>query len=638
MGRTPGGGNRIERKDSNVTTDEHTKGTLTPAQGKIEEGVGTLTGSRRPGMGAVPYPGGTTFRVWAPHAEAVAVRGAFDEWSPGGVALERDDDGAAGTWSADVPGVGAGTEYRFAIRTTTDELSRLDPYAREVTSSVGNGVVHDPAAFDWGEATFQMPDWNTLVIYEMHVGTFAGRGATPGDFDRAITRMPYLAELGIGAVQVMPPFEHAGDVSWGYNPANLFAIESSYGGPDAFKRFVKSAHDVGIAVILDVVYNHLGPSDLDLWRFDGWAEGEWGGIYFYNDARAVTPWGNTRPDFGRGEVRTFLKDSALTWLDRFRVDGLRFDSTLYIRTVDGSESTALPDGWSFLAWLNDEIRAWQPWKLTIAEDLQGNGRLTAGTAAGGAGFGSQWESSFLQTVRHALTVPDDADRDVGAVAAAIAGGGDQPFARVIYTESHDDVANGRSRLPEEIAPGDAGNWFAKKRATLGSALTLTSPGIPMLFQGQELLEDRWFDDTRPIDWSKAHRNAGILHLHTDLVALRRNAHGWSAGLTGPHVAILRADQESRLLACHRWLDGGPGDDVIVVANLGAEALDDVAIGFPRGGRWRVRLNSDSRDYDATFGDHLAVDLDADGPPLDGQSQSGLVHVGPYSVVIFSQDR
>ena len=89
----------------------------------------------------------------------------------------------------------------------------------------------------------------------------------------------------------MPPFEFAGDVSWGYNPAHLFAIESGYGGPDAFKRFIRAAHDHGIAVIVDVVFNHLGPSDLDLWRFDGWAEDDGGGIYFYNDERASTPWG-----------------------------------------------------------------------------------------------------------------------------------------------------------------------------------------------------------------------------------------------------------------------------------------------------------------------------------------------------------
>ncbi len=592
-------------------------------------------------MGAVPWPGGVSFRVWAPHAEAVWVSGSFNDWAEAGTSpateLARDPGPDTGTWSADVPGVAVGAEYRYLLRTPAGVLSRIDPYARLVTSSVGNSVVYDPAAFDWGDTTFEMPSWNDIVIYEMHIGTFAAKTDTPGDFDRAIRRMPYLRDLGIGAIQVMPPFEHAGDVSWGYNPAHIFAIESTYGGPDAFKRFVRAAHEHGIAVIVDVVYNHLGPGDLDLWRFDGWAEGDWGGIYFYNDERAVTPWGNTRPDYGRPEVRAFLRDSALTWLEEFQTDGLRFDSTLYIRTVDERPETDLPDGWSFMAWINDEIRARQPWKLTIAEDLGDASSLVQETAAGGAGFGAHCEPGFLRVVRAALTAAHDDERDIGSVAAALLAGGDSPFRRVIYTESHDDVANGRVRLAEEVAPGDAGNWFARKRATLGSAITLTAPGIPMLFQGQELLEDRWFDDTIPIDWSKSHRFAGILQLHRDLISLRRDADGRSAGLKGANTAIIRTDDETRLLAWHRWLEGGPGDDVVVVMNFSTLPLNDVPVGLPQAGRWRVRLNSDSTLYDAQFGASIADDLEADGEPLDGQPHSGIVSVAPYAFVILSQD-
>ena len=224
-------------------------------------------------MGAIPYAGGTTFRVWAPHAEAVFVTGTFDDWAADATALAPDSDGTTGTWSADVDGVEPGAEYKFTIRTPDGDLSRIDPYARQVTSSVGNGVVYDNTAFDWGDDALEMPSWDDLVIYEMHVGTFAATADRRGTFDAARRRLPYLQQLGVSAIQVMPPFEFAGDVSWGYNPAHLFAIESSYGGPDAFKRFVKAAHEIGIAVIVDVVYNHLGPSDLDLWRFDGWAEG-----------------------------------------------------------------------------------------------------------------------------------------------------------------------------------------------------------------------------------------------------------------------------------------------------------------------------------------------------------------------------
>ena len=590
-------------------------------------------------MGALPYAGGTTFRVWAPHADAVFVTGTFDGWAGDRTPLTQDGDRTTGTWSADVPSVEVGAEYRFTIRTPDGDLSRIDPYARQVTNSVGNGVVYDATSFDWSDDDFRPIGWDELVIYEMHVGTFAATADRRGTFDAARKRLPYLAKLGISAVQVMPPFEFAGDISWGYNPAHLFAIESGYGGPDAFKRFIHDAHANGIAVIVDVVYNHLGPSDLDLWRFDGWGEGDGGGIYFYTDERAQTPWGATRPDYGRGEVRTFLRDSALTWLEEFRCDGLRFDSTIYIRNVDGHVGTQpLPDGWSFMAWINDEVRARQPWKITIAEDLQGYPSLVAPTAEGGAGFGAQWDPAFIFGVRPALHAANDADRNIGAVAAAIAGEGrGAPLTRVIYTESHDDVANGAVRVPESISPGDADSWWAKKRAILGSVLVLTSPGIPMLFQGQELLEDRWFDDSVALDWHKAQSNSGILRLHRDAIALRRALDGSTHGLRGTGLQVLRADNELKLFAMHRWHEGGPHDDTVVVANFADRVRDDVRIGFPAPGRWRVRLNTDSAAYDLGFDGHEAFDNDADGEPMDGCDQSGLVSLGPYSVVVLSRE-
>ena len=594
-------------------------------------------------MGALPYPGGTTFRVWAPHADAVFVTGTFDDWAGTTSELAPDGDGSSGTWSADVPGVDPGAEYRFTIRTGEGDVSKLDPYVRQLTNSVGNGIVYDPDSFDWGDDAFDMPSWDDLVIYEMHIGTFATTADLRGDVRRRPAPTPLSpATSACRAVQVMPPFEFAGDISWGYNPAHLFAIESGYGGPDAFKRFIRDAHAHGIAVIVDVVYNHLGPSDLDLWRFDGWSEGDGGGIYFYNDDRAVTPWGATRPDYGRGEVRTFLRDSALCWLEEFRCDGLRFDSTINVRTVDrrperpggraagrrvvpGLAERRHPGATA----LEDHDRGGPPgrshasWSRPVPA-ASASGR--SGTAGSSAASGPRWSPQ---------TTPTGTSTSV--VEAIVGEGRGASLSRVIYTESHDDVANGDTRVPEAIAPGDAGGWWAKKRAVLGSALVLTSPGIPMLFQGQELLEDRWFDDSVALDWDKAESNKGILRLHRDLIGLRRARDGATLGLRGSNVAILRADQGTRLLAMHRWMDGGPHDDTVVVANFADRTLTDVALGFPAPGRWNVRFNSDASTYAHDFGSHDAFDLEADGGPADGCDQSGLVSVGPYSVVIYSRE-
>ena len=140
--------------------------------------------SRRAGMGAIPYRGGTTFRVWAPHADAVFVTGTFNDWASDATPLARDSDGTTGTWSADVAGVEPGAEYRFTIRTPGGDLSRMDPYARQVTSSVGNSVVYDPDAFDWGDDMFQAPGWDDLVIYELHVGHVRGHGRPAGHVRR----------------------------------------------------------------------------------------------------------------------------------------------------------------------------------------------------------------------------------------------------------------------------------------------------------------------------------------------------------------------------------------------------------------------------------------------------------------------
>jgi len=599
----------------------------------------TPTPSFRPGMGAVPWPGGVTFRVWAPHAESVAVHGSFEDWTEAGIPMAQDGD--TGHWSIDVADAGPGDEYRFLVGFAGEVRSRLDPRARQLTSSVGNAVVTDPATFDWGAAEFRTPDWNDLVIYELHVGTFTeGMQGRPGTLDGVRKRLGYLRDLGVGAIQLMPPYEFSGNRSWGYNPAYPFAVESSYGHPDDLKALVRAAHEQGIAVILDVVYNHLGPADLDLWQFDGWSQDDAGGIYFYQDERAETPWGHTRPDYGRSEVRSFIRDNAMTWLDEFRVDGLRWDATAWISSVQGGghgAEDALPDGWSLMADINREAAERHPGALMIAEDLRSDRAITRPAGEGGAGFGAQWDGGFVHWVRAALIALDDADRDLASVASAIDADPADAFKRVIYTESHDEDANGHARVPEEIWPGYADSWPSRKRAALGAALVLTSPGIPMLFQGQELIEGSWFTDEEPMDWSGRHRFRGLLQLHRDLIALRRNTADVTRGLRGPRVDVHHVDPSLGVLAYHRWEAGGARDDVLVAVNLTAEALHDVRIGAPRAGRWRVRFNSDWAGYDPEFAAIPTLDADATDEPWDGMAQSLTVGLGPYSAVILSQD-
>ncbi len=591
------------------------------------------------GMGAIPNQEGTAFRVWAPFASSVSVVINFSSEGTKTIPLTKENNG---NWSTYVLGAKSGDQYDYKITNGSQTLTKSDPYSKQLVNSVGNSIIPD-TNFDWGTENFTMPPWNELVIYELHIGSFNGTpGGKEGNFDSAIQKFSYLQDLGINAIEVMPVEEFAGAYSWGYNPAYPYAVEEVYGGPQALKKFIKAAHEHGIAVILDVVYNHFGPQDLGLWQFDGWSENGKGGIYFYNDWRCKTPWGDTRPDYGRGEVRQYIHNNALMWLEEYRVDGLRFDATAYITNVYGrnnDSSNDIPEAWSLMQWINNEVDSQQPGKITIAEDLRNNEWITKTTGAGGAGFDSQWSTGkFLVPVRNAITLPDDDARDMYAVRDAIYHRfNTDVLQRVIYTECHDEVANGKSRVPEEISPGNAGSWYSRKRSTIGAALVFTAPGIPMIFQGQEILENGYFRDTTLIDWSKLSTYAGIHNMYRDLIRLRRNWDKHTRGLIGQNVNVHYVNNNDKMIAFHRWQNGGAGDDVIVVVNMANRSFKNYNIGFPRDGYWKVRFNSDWNSYSSDFGNFLSYDTTASIGDKDGMAFNGNIGIGPYSVIILSQD-
>ena len=599
-----------------------------------------LVPSVHAGMGSVPYQDpsgitGTAFRVWAPFAARVWVSGDFNGWQEQESALVSEGNG---NWSLDVRNVGHGTQYKYVIDTGLWIQWRNDPRVLELTASNGNGFVFDHDSYDWAGHSFSTPAWNEMVIYQMHVGTFVDDpGGLPGTFETAMTRFDYLQDLGVNVIQLMPTGEFPGDYSWGYNTSHPFSTESHYGGVNGLKEFVRQAQSRGIAVFGDVVYNHWGPNDLDLWQFDGWSENGYGGIYFYNDWRASTMWGDTRPDYGRGEVRQYIRDANLMWLEDFRLDGLRWDSTVNVRTVDNGFGGDIPDGWSLMQWVNDEVDWFQGWKIMIAEDMWNNEWITKDTWEGGAGFDSQWDPNVIHPIRTVMTTVNDPDRNMWDVKTAIEHryNGDA-FERVIYTESHDEVANGRSRVPEEIWPGNAGSWFSRKRSTLGAALVMTSPGIPMIFQGQEILEDGYFADDDPVDWSKLQTYSGIHALYRDLIRLRRNWFNNTRGLRGQNVNVYHVNDNDKFVAFHRWDQGGPGDDVVVLMNWADRSYTNYNVGFPQGGTWELVFNSDWNGYSADYGNHPAGDLNPWWGPRDGLDYQADVSIGPYTCLIYSR--
>lgn len=593
-------------------------------------------------MGAIYTSEATTFRLWAPNAEAVYVTGSFCGWDEEGLGLERESDD--GYWATALQGVKAGDSYVFMLRRGEERMRRVDPCARAVEGEEGQtvGIVVDRNGFAWGDDAFQMPNWNALVIYELHVGSFnPGPGGISGTFASVQEKLPYLRELGVNCIKIMPPAEFPGDVSWGYNPSYPYAAEASYGGPEGLKALIKAAHSEGIAVIIDVVYNHLGPMGMDLWRFDGWYENEGGGIYFYNDHRAKTPWGHTRPNYGRPEVRRYLIDNAVMWLDEYRADGIRVDSVSHIRSIDGTEGnpeTELPEGWLFLQEMNQTIHERFPWKLTVAEDLLCNEWVTLPVEEGGAGFSSQWDCRFVHPIRQNLKEVTDEARNLEEVERAVSFMyGHDAFNRIIYTESHDEVAEGSTRVPSEIDGADPLSYPAVKRSTMGILLAATSPGIPMIFQGQEFVETEEFSFPKggTLDWSQAEKNEGIVRLVRDAFRLRRNLDGRSPALTGHDVEIMHRSEEANMLVFHRWVEGdGPGTHIVVAVNLSSEPRIGYRIPLPEKSDFQVLLNSAARSYRGDFSDiGPNGGVQAEEVEADGRAQSCLIDIGPYSVLI-----
>jgi 1,4-alpha-glucan branching enzyme len=613
----------------------------------VTSGTPVIKASTRTGMGAIPYQGGTAFRVWAPFASAVYVAGDFNQRSTTANPLASENNGY---WSVDIPEAKEGQKYRYLIQSPfipADSLWwRTDPYCKHVLDNDGADGVIVTDQFDWGSNTFNMPPWNELVIYELHVASFNRTKNKPGDFSSIIEKLGILKDLGINVIELMPIFGFPGEYSLGYNPAFPFDIESNYGEPGEFKNFVKKAHEFGIAVILDVVYNHFGGGELDysLRRFDGWNQNNGDGIYFYNDRRVQTAFG-PRPDYGRGEVRQYIRDNALMWLEEYQIDGLRFDSTVNIRNIEGKNNDPandIPEGWSLMQWINNEIDTKMPWKITIAEDLQNNEWINRSAGAGGAGFDSQWGSFFYYSIFNAVVAPTDSDRNMYSVRDAILQRFEtDAWKRVIYSENHDEVAeiNRKVRLPEAIWRGNADSWFARKRSTLAASLVFTSPGIPMIFQGQEFLEWGSWSDSGTLDWSKKDTFSGIWDLYQSLIRLRRNWYNNTRGLRGQHVNVHHVNNNDKVIAFHRWDNGGPGDDVVVIVNMGDRSYDSYSLGFPSGGTWRVRFNSDWNGYSPDFGNHPGYDTFADRSnpnDSDGMPFRANVGIGAYSVLILSQ--
>ncbi|QYA97580.1 malto-oligosyltrehalose trehalohydrolase [Streptomyces anulatus] len=584
------------------------------------------------------------FEVWAPEADSVVLEAADVR-----CAMERDA-GREGWWTA---GAEASDGDRYGFRVDDGPLLPDPRSRRQPDGPDGPSAVVDQAAYSWREA-WAGRRLNRAVLYELHVGTYTPEGT----FDAAAARLGHLAELGVTHVSLMPVCPFPGVNGWGYEGVSLWAVHEPYGGPEGLKRFVDTAHGLGLGVVLDVVHNHLGPSGNHLPAF---------GPYFTDTHH--TPWGAAvnldAP--GSDEVRAFLLGSALAWLRDYRLDGLRLDAVHAL--ADTRALTFLEELSAAVDALAVEVG--RPLGLIAESDLC-DPRTTTPRPAGGLGLHAQWNDDFHHALHTALTgesqgyYADFARAPLAALAKTVTSGffhngtystfrgrthgrpvdvTRTPAHRFVgYAQTHDQIGNRAlgDRLATSLPPG---------LQACAAALVLTGPFTPMLFMGEEwgartpwqFFTDHtdpelaeavrngrrrefgahgWDQEEIPdpqdpatrdrscLDWSEPERepHGRLLAWYRELIALRRTL----PDLHDPDLASVKTafDEDARWLAYRRG-------DLRIAVNL-AEKPAAIPLGYGRHRRFGGRV--------------LAA-----WEPVEVPGADGVLHLPPESCVVLADD-
>lgn len=593
---------------------------------------------------------GVSFAVWAPNAQRVSVVGNFNGWD--GHYHPMRMLGASGVWELFVPGLGAGELYKFEIWDVRGHIRiKTDPFGTYFEAPPGNAaIVHDPHTHTWNDGEWMQRRAaqagkldQPMSIYEVHLGSWKRNTA---DGNRPLTYRElapqladYVTEMGFTHVEVMPLAEHPFDGSWGYQVTGFFAPTHRFGTPDDFAWFVDYLHQRGIGIILDWVPAHFPRDSFALAEFDGTH------LYEHADPRqgAHMDWGTLIFNYSRNEVKCFLVANALSWLDRYHLDGLRVDAVASMLYLDYSRKAGewIPnrlggrenlEAIEFLKTTNDLVHHYYPGVLTIAEESTSFPGISKPTQEGGIGFDFKWNMGLMHdTLKYFAKDPIHRKWHQNDLTFGMLYQYAENFVTVF---SHDEVVHGKGSMLMKMAAWHIPEKAATLRALYGYIWGW--PGKKLLFMGSEFGQSSEWAYAGSLDWhlTQYMDHEGIRVLVRDLNRLYVSEPVLSQNDLNP--------QGFRWLACHdseasviAFLRSDPFEQTLfaVVGHFTPLIRKDYRLGVPRRGYWKEVLNTNSHYYGGSGigndGGRATEDV-----PADGMSQSIVINLAPLSTTIF----
>jgi 1,4-alpha-glucan branching enzyme len=588
---------------------------------------------------------GVLFSVYAPLARSVNVVGDFNAWDGRRHPMQSGSDGI---WRLFVPGLAAGTLYKYEVRGPDGNLlpRKADPFARYFEQSPGNAsIVCNPDSYawqdrDWLDRDAGDPLQAPMAVYEVHLGSWRHYDGRPESYRQlADTLVPYVEDLGYTHIELLPVTEHPFTGSWGYQPTGLFAPTSRYGPPEDFKYFIDRCHQAGIGVILDWVPAHFPSDEMGLGRFDGTP------LYEHPDPRRGwhPDWDTLVYDFGREYVQDFLISSALCWLEDYHLDGIRVDAVASMLYLDYSRG---PGEWmpnqfggnenleaiQFLRRFNETVYRECPKTVTIAEESTAWPKVSRPTYEGGLGFGFKWNMGWMHdTLRYMSKDPIYRKHHQSDITFSLIYAYNENF---LLPLSHDEVVHGKGSLLGKM-PGDRWQQFANLRAYY--AFMYAHPGKKMLFMGGEIAQQREWNHDAELDWGALEdpMHRGVQQLVRDL---NRTYVGepslfeldqWPEGFEW----IDLSDVGSSIVSFVRYARDRRRH-VVVVSNMTPVVRENYRLGTPSTGYYREALNTDAGLYGGSNVGNLGG-VQTDDVACHNRAQSLAIRLPPLATVWFA---